>query len=93
MKFRFSVFRKAKKGCFRKQTKMKYRLKDWLYKVNNPTFKISVVHDVFRIIRRPRIIAHCRNVRSLERVSYIDYIENLNISTEMLMNKNLPNQV
>ena len=48
MKFRSSVFRKAKKGCFRKQTKMKYRLKDWLYKVNSPTFKISVVHDVFR---------------------------------------------
>ena len=29
-------------------------------------------------------IAHCRNVRALGRVSYIDEIENLNIKTEML---------
>ena len=38
-------------------------------------------------------IAHCRNVRALGRVSYIDQIENLNISTEMLLNEKLPNQV
>ena len=39
-------------------------------------------------------IAHCRNVRALGRISYIDKIENLNIiSTEMLMNEKLPNQV
>ena len=38
-------------------------------------------------------IAHCRNVRALGRVSYIDYIENLNIKTEMLMNEKLPDQV
>ena len=38
-------------------------------------------------------IANCRNVRALGRVSYIDYIENLNISTQMLMNENLPSQV
>ena len=35
-------------------------------------------------------IAHCRNVRELGRVSYIDYIENLNISTEMILNDKLP---
>ena len=38
-------------------------------------------------------IAHFRNVRALGRVSYIDYIENLNIKTEMLMNEKLPDQV
>ena len=38
-------------------------------------------------------IAHCRNVRALGRVSNIDYIENLNIKTEMLMNEKLPDQV
>ena len=38
-------------------------------------------------------IAHCRNVRALGRVSYIDWIENLNIKTEMLMNEKLPDQV
>ena len=38
-------------------------------------------------------IAHCRNVRALGRFSCIDYIENLNISTEMLMNEKLLNQV
>ena len=38
-------------------------------------------------------IAQCRNVRALERVSYIDRIESLNISTEMLMNEKLPSQV
>ena len=38
-------------------------------------------------------IAHCRNVRALGRVSYINYIENLNILTEMLMNEKLANQV
>ena len=39
------------------------------------------------------VIAHCRNVRALGRVSYIDKIENLNIKTEMLMNEKLPDQV
>ena len=38
-------------------------------------------------------ITLCRNVRALGRVSYIDWIENLNISTEMLINEKLPNQV
>ena len=38
-------------------------------------------------------MAHCRNVRALGRVSYIDQIENLNIKTEMLMNEKLPDQV
>ena len=38
-------------------------------------------------------IAHCRDVRALGRVSYIDWIESLNIKTEMLMNEKLPNQV
>ena len=38
-------------------------------------------------------IAHCRNVRALGRVSYIDYTENLKIKTEMLMNEKLPDQV
>ena len=38
-------------------------------------------------------IAHWRNVRALGRVSYIDYIENLNMKTEMLMNEKLPDQV
>ena len=32
-------------------------------------------------------------VRALGQVSYIDYIENLNISTEVSMNEKLPNQV
>ena len=32
-------------------------------------------------------------MRALGRVSYIDYIENLNIKTEMLMNEKLPDQV
>ena len=36
-------------------------------------------------------IAHCRNMRVLGRVSSINQIENLNISTEMLMNEKLPN--
>ena len=36
------------------------------------------------------LIANCRNVRGLGLVSYIDYIENLNISTEMLVNEKLP---
>ena len=36
---------------------------------------------------------HCRNVRGLGRVSYIDYIENLNISTGMLLNGKLPSEV
>ena len=39
------------------------------------------------------VIAHCRNVRVLGRVSYIVQIENLNISTEMLLNEKLPSQV
>ena len=34
-------------------------------------------------------MAYCR---ALGRVSYIDDIQNLNISTEMLMNEKLPNQ-
>ena len=38
-------------------------------------------------------IAHCRDVRALGRVFYIDQIENINIKTEMLMNEKLPNQV
>ena len=38
-------------------------------------------------------IANCRNVRGLGRVSYIVYIENLNISTEMLLSEKLPRQV
>ena len=38
-------------------------------------------------------IAHCRNVRALGPFSYIDYIENLNISAEMFMNEKLPHQV
>ena len=38
-------------------------------------------------------IAHCRNMRALGRVCYIDEIENLNISTEILMNEKLPDQV
>ena len=33
------------------------------------------------------------NVRALGRVSYIDYIENLNISTETLLNEKLSGQV
>ena len=36
-------------------------------------------------------IAHYRNVTALGRVSYIDWIENLNISAEMFMNEKLPN--
>ena len=32
-------------------------------------------------------------MRGLGRVSYIDKIENLNISTEMLLNEKLPSQV
>ena len=40
-----------------------------------------------------KAIAHCRNVRALGRVSYIDFIKNSNISTEMVMNEKLPNQV
>ena len=32
-------------------------------------------------------------MRALGRVSYIDWIENLNIKTEMLMNEKLPDQV
>ena len=40
-----------------------------------------------------KYIAHCRNVRALGRVSYIDWIENLNIKTEILMNEKLPDQV
>ena len=39
------------------------------------------------------IIANCRNVRGLGRVYYIDWIENLKISTEMLLNEKLPSQV
>ena len=42
---------------------------------------------------RANSIANCRNVRAPGRVSYIDYIENLNISTKMLMNEKLPSQV
>ena len=38
-------------------------------------------------------IAHCRNMRGLGQVSYIDQIENLNISTEMLLNEKLLSQV
>ena len=38
-------------------------------------------------------IAHCRNLRGLGRVSNIDYVENLTISTEMLLNEKLPSQV
>ena len=36
------------------------------------------------------LIANCRKVRGLGRGSYIDLIENLNISTEMLLNEKLP---
>ena len=42
---------------------------------------------------RPELIAHCKNLRGLGRVSCIDSIENLNISTEMLLNEKLPSQV
>ena len=45
------------------------------------------------IVRNLNLIAHCRNVRALGRVSYIDYIENLNISAEMFVDEKLPNQV
>ena len=45
------------------------------------------------VYQSPPLIDHCRNVSALGRVSYIDLIENLNISTEMLMNEKLPNQV
>ena len=40
-----------------------------------------------------REIAHCRNARRLGRVTHADLIENLNISTEMLLNEKLPSQV
>ena len=38
-------------------------------------------------------LAHCRNVRALGRVSYIDWIKNLNISAELSRNEKLPTQV
>jgi len=38
-------------------------------------------------------IAQCRNVRGLRRVSLIDEIENVNISTEMLLSEKLPAKV
>ena len=38
-------------------------------------------------------IANCINMRGLERVSYIDDIEYLNNSTEMLLNEKIPSQV
>ena len=38
-------------------------------------------------------IAHCRNVRGLGRVSCIDWMENLNILTEILLNDKLSSQV
>ena len=40
-----------------------------------------------------REIAHCRNARRLGRVTHADMIENLNISTEMLLNGKLSSQV
>ena len=43
--------------------------------------------------KRSYHIAHCRNVRALRRVSYIDKIENLNIPTEILMNEKLHDEV
>ena len=49
-----------------------------------PRSKFVVSHEV---------IANCRNVRGLGRVSYIDQIENLNISAEILLNEKLPSQV
>ena len=45
-------------------------------------FSISVSQEEYYLVS----IVHCRSVRALGRVSYIDYIENLNIKTEMLMN-------
>ena len=60
-------------------------------------------HETFRVATNATLnpdekttgatIAHCRNVRALGRVSYIDWIENLKIKTEMLMNEKLPDQV
>ena len=38
-------------------------------------------------------IVHCRNARGLGRVSYIDWMENLNILTEILLNDKLSSQV
>ena len=50
--------------------------------------------DEFHLhLKRLPSIANCRNVRGLERVSYIDLTENLNISTEPLLNEKLPSQV
>ena len=49
--------------------------------------------DGFANFWRKNAIAHCRNVRALGRVSYIDLIENLNIKTEILMNEKLPDRV
>ena len=45
------------------------------------------------VIRDLNLIAHCRNVRALGRVSNVDWIENPNIKTEMLTNEKLPHQV
>ena len=51
---------------------------NWIMRYCNIAFLGSTRHGNLEI-------AHCRNVRALGRVSYIDQIENLNIKTEMLM--------
>ena len=53
---------------------------------------MTTTEESVRVVR-DSLIAHCRNMRALGRVSYIDQIENLNIETEMLMNEKLPDQV
>ena len=42
---------------------------------------------------RSKLYSPLQNVRALGRVSYIDWIENLNMKTEILMNEKLPDQV
>ena len=54
---------------------------------------LNVFYRALIMTKEVEFIAHCRNVRALGRVSYIDYIENLNMKTEMLMNEKLPDQV
>ena len=58
---------------------------------------LKISKECTNVIRRPKItaftIGHYRNVRALGRVSYIDWIENLNIKTEMIMNEKLPDHV
>ena len=53
----------------------------------------SVLNLVCCLQHKHQHIAGCRNIRELGQVSYIDLIENLNISAEMLVNEKLPNHV